>query len=108
MNKMFGNAITTMPQLAAAVIFAASLVLVYGLLSMFLIGPSRAAPTAPPFVVLAEFPTLAECEQQKNWRQGEGRCLGVDAPETTDDSITGVDDVIPTSDRPALPNKGER
>ena len=106
MNKMFGNAITTMPQLAAAVIFAVAVVFVWSVLSMAMLGPSRAAPLAPPFVVLAEFPTLAECEQQKNWRQGEGRCLGVDAPETTDDSITGVD-VIPTAERPAF-KQGEQ
>ena len=56
MNKMFGNAITTMPQLAAAVIFVVAVVFVWGVLSMAMLGPSRAAPRDTSLCRLSRIP----------------------------------------------------
>ncbi len=65
----------TLEHLAGWLAFGFCILAVYGLLSMFFISPSHAFAIARPFVVLGDYATQAACEQQKNWRQGEGRCI---------------------------------
>ncbi len=79
--------VKTLEQLAGWLLFSLSILMVYGLLSLFLIGPTHASNDIPgpaPFgwidsLDMSEQPTFAQMDR------------GVDAAETTDDSHSPTD-----------------
>ncbi len=72
----------TLEHLAVWLLFSLSALMIYCLLSLSLIAPAHAMPTARPLVVLGTYDTLAACERARRGMVGQGlRCVGALNPK---------------------------